>query len=334
VTEELGNHEPRKGWRRFSAWLIWLALAAGIVAAAILIPWKEAWGALADADKAWIALALLVYLANAPLAATLWWLFIPDRFHVAWPRVFEITALTATVRAALPLLAGDASSLGLLTLRGGLEPSAGLLVILLDQLFIGIGKVAVLCATLAFAPLPPFLLTAGRYLIAATAIGLVVMLAVALYERSFEKFASLFPEPLARPLRWLGNVAGHLELLRSPSRTAAASAIAVARKCVELGVTLAVQRAVGIHLPIWSACLLVTALDLATMIPGPPSAIGIFEAAVIFIYRFLGVPPAEAVVAGVLQHAIYLCGDFGCGYAVLLVEQVRRRSRPSPQGGA
>jgi uncharacterized membrane protein YbhN (UPF0104 family) len=330
VIEEGKIGRPRMDWRRTSTWLISLLLVAGAIAAAILIPWKEVWLALAHADKAWIALALLVYLLSAPMSATLWWLFVPPRFRLGWSSVFEITALTATARAALPLLAGDASSLGLLTLRGGLEPSAGLLVILLDQLFIGIGKVAVLCATLAFAPLPPFLLTAGRTLIAVTVFGLVVMVAVALYERSFEKFAALFPEPLARPIRWLGDVAGHLELLRSPTRTAAASAIAVARKCAELGVTLAVQHAVGINLPLWSTFLLVTALDLATMIPGPPSAIGIFEAAVIFIYRFLGVPPAEAFVAAVLQHAIYLCADFSCGYLVLLAEQVRRRLRSAP----
>jgi len=315
-----------------SRWLIWLALAGGAVAAAYLIPWKQTWSALTHADKRWVALAVLIYLASQPMSATLWWLFVPKRFRLGWPRAFEITALTATTRAALPLLAGDASSLGLLTVRGGLEPSAGLLVILLDQLFIGIGKVAVLCATFAFAPLPPFLLAGGRSLIAVVAAGLILMLVVALYERSFERFAALFPEPLARPVRWIGNVAGHMELLRSPSRTAAASAIAIAKKGAEVGAVIAVQHAVGIELPIWSAFLLVTALDLATIIPGPPSAIGIFEAAVIFIYRFLGVPPAEALVAGVLQHAVYLCADFGCGYAVLLVEQLRRWLRPTPQG--
>jgi uncharacterized membrane protein YbhN (UPF0104 family) len=93
----------------------------------------------------------------------------------------------------------------------------------------------------------------------------------------------------------------------------------------EVGVTLAVQHAVGINLPPWSAVLVVTALDLAAVIPGPPAGLGVFEATAMFIYHYLGVPPGTAFAAAVLHHAIYLSTDFGYGYVVLIADQARRR---------
>ncbi len=96
------------------------------------------------------------------------------------------------------------------------------------------------------------------------------------------------------------------------------------KKSIEISATLAIQHAVGIALPPSSALLVVTALNLATVIPGPPASLGVFEATTLFIYNYLGVPPGTAFAAAILQHAIYLTPDIGYGYVVLL--NIGRRS--------
>src|SRR5258708_4313629 len=92
------------GRHRATRWLFWFVLGAAAVAALVLIPWKDAWAALAHARKIWIMAAFAICLAASPVAATQWWLFVPRRFRLSWGRTFEITALTAAARAALPFL--------------------------------------------------------------------------------------------------------------------------------------------------------------------------------------------------------------------------------------
>jgi len=133
------------------------------------------------------------------------------------------------------------------------------------------------------------------------------------------------PARAARWLRGAADLTAHLEILRSPSRTAVVLALVGSRKLIEVGVTLAVQRALGIALPPWSAVLVVTAVNLAAVIPGPPSGLGVFEATALLTYRFLGVPPGMALAAAILQHAVYFATDLGYGYALLAAEAVRRR---------
>jgi len=318
-----GPAGPR--WRHVPAWLVWLALGAAIAAAAWLMPWRTAWAALLEARKVWIAAALAVCLAGTPITATEWGFFLPRRYRLAWRRVFGIVAMTVTARASLPFLAGDASGAGLLVMRGGLDPGAAVLVLTLDQLFTGLGKVAMVCATLVFARLPPFLVAGGAALVVLVLVFLVLMLAASVSGGVLHGLAVRLPARAARWLRGAADLTAHLEILRSPSRTAVVLALVGSRKLIEVGVTLAVQRALGIALPPWSAVLVVTAVNLAAVIPGPPSGLGVFEATALLTYRFLGVPPGMALAAAILQHAVYFATDLGYGYALLAAEAVRRR---------
>jgi uncharacterized membrane protein YbhN (UPF0104 family) len=313
----------RLSFRLVFEWLVWLALAVGAAAAFFLIPWATVWAAFALANKLLVGAALLVCLGSAPLAAGLWSLFIARPSRPSFPTMFAITSLSTMARASLPFLAGDASSVGLLVTRGRLSPAPAVLVITLDQLFTGFGKVAVLCVALAYAPVPPVINRAGMALLVVVAGGTLALLGAAHFGSGLRRFGASLPTWAARPLGWLADISMHLEILRSPLATISALGLTTLRKAIEVAVTLAVQRAVGVHLPLWSAFMLVAAVDLAAVIPGPPSSLGIFEATALFVYRFLGVSPATALVAAILQHAVYLCTDFGWGYAVMTADIAR-----------
>ncbi len=307
-------------------WVFWLVLAAALAAAVFLLPWKDVWAALAHAGKIPLLTAIAICLAGVPVAALQWWLFLPRQYALPAGRVFEITALTFMARATLPFLAGDASSLGYMVMRCGLAPGVALLMLTLDQLFTGLGKLAMVCLTLAFVALPPLLVTAGATLAALVSGFLVVMLAAALYGRVLHGVAAIFPARIERLIRKFADLTEHLELLRSPSRATGALGLTVLKKVIEIGVTLAVAQSVGIDLTLWDAVLVVTALDLAGVVPGAPAGLGVFEATALFIYHYLGVPAGIAFAAAVLHHAIYLGTDFLYGYGVLLIKAARRKT--------
>src|SRR5258706_482251 len=240
---------PGPGFRRrFPIGALLLVYAAAVVAGAFFAPWHETWVALGRARLIWMAAGLGVCLAGAPVAATQWWLFVPRRYRLRWGRVFEITTLTSIARTVLPFFTGDLSALGLLVMRGGLDRGAALLVLGLDQLFTGIGKAALVCAAVVFAPLPASLATPGTTLIALVACALAAMLGAAHYRGSLDQLAAKSWPPLARAIRVIADLAQYLGLLRSPSRASGALALTVVKKSIEISATLAGPHAVGIAL--------------------------------------------------------------------------------------
>jgi uncharacterized membrane protein YbhN (UPF0104 family) len=319
--------------RSFPTWLIWLSLAAALGAAAFLVPWHQVWAALLDANKRMLLIAVAICLTGVPVAVLQWLLLVPSRFRVPFARMFEIVALTVTARGSLPFLAGDASSVGLLVLRGGLTTGAAVLVLTLEQMFSGLGKVAMVCASLASASLPPAFVAAGISLVVMVVGLFVVMLAASHYGRLLHRLAALFPARVENWIRRLADLTDHLELLRHPLRASGVLALMTVKKVIEIAVTLSVANAVGIDLPLWNAVLVVTALDLIGAIPGPPSGLGLFEATAVFVYHALGVSPGLALAAAILQHAVYLGTDFFYGYAVLLAAAFRgKKATPAPPG--
>lgn len=320
----LGIVRPLLTKRPSANLLVSVLVAAGGIVAVLFLPWKDVWASVLHSEMRWCAVALLVCTASAPILATQWALFVPRQYGLSWKRTFQISAIATFARATLPFLAGDVSAAGVLVARGGLDPGAAVMVLTLDQLFGGVGKAVMVGLTLAMIPLPPAFSKGGTIVLLCVGGAFLLLTAAALYGTRLEKFAERLPVRATGLFQALAKTIAHLELLRSPRLICAALVLTTARKIVEIGVTLAVQRAVGIHLPVWSAVVFVTAVDIAAVIPGPPSGLGVFEAAALLIYRFLGIPPATAFVAAVLQHAIYLCCDFGYGYAVLALSRWRR----------
>ena len=78
------------------------------------------------------------------------------------------------------------------------------------------------------------------------------------------------------------------------------------------------ERSLGVALPVSTLPLVLAAVGFATMLSVAPANLGIFEAAAFTAYRWLGVPPAEAMALAVVQHACFLLAMVGPGYALTL----------------
>jgi uncharacterized membrane protein YbhN (UPF0104 family) len=155
----------------------------------------------------------------------------------------------------------------------------------------------------------------------------VLLVAVLLVAWRAERLTRLLESRIpARASRILLAVGTSLAPLRSPRRSGGALVLALAKKAAEALAILCVQHAFGVELPISSALLVLAAVNLATMVPLVPGNLGVYEAAVVVGYAYLGVPAERALGIAAMQHACYFVALALPGYRWLARSPAERSS--------
>lgn len=319
---------PPGGWRgrllRVAALVVVCAL---LVVAARRIDLSRAAHAILAVHPWWIAAALGCYLLILPCWAAQWWLLAPSDRPRRLTRLLGVVAMTASVLNTTPLLVGEAAGVYFLSTYGGIDRAASVGVLAMDQLLVGLAKLCVLGAAAALLPLPP-VMHDGLIALGVGVLVLLLLLTVlardeGLGHRLLRAGTRGLPGRLPAVIE---RVRGALAPLRSPSRAGGAFALALLKKLCEVAAILCVQRAFDVALPAASALLVLAALNLATLLPIVPGNAGVFEAAVVLAYGWLGVPAERALGMAVVQHAAYFVALALPGYAWLLgaVPEARR----------
>jgi uncharacterized protein (TIRG00374 family) len=311
---------PRAGgglgrWARVT---LVLALLAAFVAALRAIDPTRAWEALASVHVEWVAAAVLCYLAILPLWAWQWHLLAPPAPTQTFSAMLRVVTTTSGVLNTTPLLVGEATGVVLLVTLTGLERTAALSVLAMDQLLVGIAKLVVLATAATLAPLPDWMTQAALgliFLVAALAALLLVGASRGLWRSSTQNEspgAGARREPRAtssvpeRLLRALDALPAALAPLRSVRRGGGAMALALVKKAVEVCAMVCMQRAFGIDLPVGAAILALGMLNLSTLLPIVPANVGVYEGAIVLAYSRYGVSVEQAVGLAALQHLCYL----------------------------
>jgi uncharacterized membrane protein YbhN (UPF0104 family) len=145
------------------------------------------------------------------------------------------------------------------------------------------------------------------------------------------------PVTASRPAGVLGRVqhfgaqwAHSLEGLRTPRVFGTSIALALGMKAAELGGILAVQRSLGLDLPVGTALLVLASVNFATVVSVSPGNLGVFEAASFAAYRLTGVSPEQALMLSLLQHVCYLIPMVGVGYVYGGMRVFRNLRDPAP----
>jgi uncharacterized membrane protein YbhN (UPF0104 family) len=182
----------------------------------------------------------------------------------------------------------------------------------MDQLLVGIAKVCVLMLAAWTNDLPAWM-EHGRTTLG-VAVGALLLLLMGAAWRA-DALSRLAAHALpARLARLIAAAAAALAPLRSPPRATGALLLALAKKIAELAAIICIQHAFGISLPLSSALLVLAALNLATLLPIVPGNVGIYEAAVVLAYGWLGVNAERALGLAVVQHACYFAALALPGY--------------------
>ena len=303
---------PRERIARPARLVALLVVTALVVLAARRLSPARVLTELALARPGWILLALLCFVCILPLWALQWRLLVPaERRPRVWT-MLGVVAMTSTVLNTTPLLVGEAAGVFFLVAEAGLSRVAAVSVLAMDQLFVGLAKLLVLAGAATTVTLPIWM-ARGAYALF-TAVGLLLAGVVVVAWRAdhlSRVLDRLIPPRAARLVVALGAA---LEPIRSTSRSGGALALALAKKVAEMLAILCVQRAFGVELHAASALVILAATNLATLLPVVPGNLGVYEAAVVLAYSYLGVPPERALGIAVVQHACYFVALAVPGY--------------------
>lgn len=314
--------------KRARRWLLpamWVALTIALAIALPRLPWERTTQELARVATAWIAAALALNFLTLPLWTLEWTVLVP-RIRVAFGRMFEIVALTAAVLNSIPMLAGEVSAVALLMTRAGLSRGAALSVLAMDQLLVAFAKAGVLALAASLSPLPIWIRGGLLSLVAVFAIAFAALMLLA---HRWERIAARLQATsspgglLSVAVRW----GEHLDTLRDGRRTATVALLAVAKKFAEILAVVAVQLAFGLEPSFVNAVVVVAALALSTLVPIAPANLGVYEATVFGVYRFLGVPAETALGLALVQHLCFLIPSLAPGYVMLTLRQLVPRLR-------
>lgn len=311
------------------AWIAALLVATSLLLLLISrVDWGRAWHELGRVQPLWLVAAVGGNFAILLLWSFQWSVFLPGGRRVAYRRMFETIALMAMVMNSVPYMMGQASGVLLLARRGRVGHTVALSVMALDQLAEGLGKISVLLIVALFIPVPPWLRHGILVLVTAVLSFLVLLLWFAHRHREPAEPPAHGSSSLARSVtHFISRWAHHLEALRSARVFGVGLLLALGMKAAEALAIFAVQRSFGVDLPLWSVLLVLATVGLATMVALVPGNLGVYEAAVFFVYRYIGASPEQALGLALIQHLCYLVPLAGTGYLLLLRQNVLSHRR-------
>lgn len=301
--------------KKTSGIVLMLGLSAGLFYLCFRrVDLRELGQAFGEVRLIFLAPALFATFAILFLKTWQWEIFLGPSQGLRFSRLFQVVSLWLMMVNLLPFWFGEAFLLYLLGKREGLGKTRTFSGIALDQLCEGSSLLAVFALLLFSAPLPGGMREAMRGVVVLISVFFVVLLSLAHRYRNWEEKEPPLGFSWARLRHHFAQWANRLSVLRSVPKMLAAIFLSLCVKSVEAVAIFFLQKGFGLSLPFWTPFLVIAALNLALMIPLAPGNLGIFEATVFFIYRFLGVDSALALSLAILYHLVYALPLIGTGY--------------------
>ncbi len=299
--------------------LAWTVASVCIYFAVQKLQWNSVWEELKNASVFWVSLAVAGNFCILIFGTLQWLNFLPKNYHVGFPRMLEVNALVAMTSNTVPFLAGHALAVVLLAKREKVGHAVALSVIALDQLAEGFAKLSLFLLVAVLTPVPDWMRQGILLALSAILLLFGVLFFFAFRHRHFKVFMGKKSHP-----RWykvwhfVSRWAHHLEALRSVRIFSVGMGTALAMKGAEVFAIWAIQKSLGVDLPLWTIFLVLASVSLVTMVPVSPGNLGVYEAAVFFVYQYLGLPAEQALGLAILQHVCLLIPSIGTGYLILI----------------
>jgi len=274
---------------------------------------RATWKILVASNWWLLALAALANLVfHLGLKAIRWWVMLRPHGHVSLWRTYVYTLAAGAASSALPARAGEVLRATLVRTHGvSIPTSAGIQVM----------EAATETTSLVLVALPlPWMLDlplgvrrAFGWLAVAAGIATLLAVLVIVHGHRLQSFAA-----------WLGRGAS---ALRSWRAAALVGVVTLAARYADAGILILGAHAVGVHVNLWVAFLVILAIDVALIVPSTPGGLGAFEAAVVGGLALLGHPPEHALAFALAYHALQVIP--GTVFGVAAFAWVRaREGRP------
>jgi uncharacterized protein (TIRG00374 family) len=290
------------------------AVSVAVLACLVALATKMSWGRVLDAvrraDGGLLVLAAVLALTALVLQAARWYHVIQPVRRVPFRTVLSASLAGQAASCVLPLRAGEAVRLELLSRATGMSRAAALGTVATDHTVNG-GMMLVLAA---FAPLLLPVPAAAR---AAVWGGIVVVgvLAFALVKLASPADGA---EPQGRIARTLFKLREGLLALRSPRALLGAASSSLLAWIVEMAAAVAALSAFGLqHGPAGGAAV-IFGINLALAAPAAPANVGTFELGAAMALMALGEPSESAAAFALGYHVLMLLPMLLFGGAAVL----------------
>ena len=256
--------------------------------------------ALAGANSNWLALSVLGFLAAFGCTVGAWRAALAAAGGPVGARdAAARLGLGSLVNSFAPAKIGDALKIALLArvidAPGRLWTTSGVYAALAAARALALAGLLVAASATGALPLWPVFALCGA----------VALLAVA---------AAVFPR-WRRDARIMRLLDGFAALERSPRAAARVLAWTAAMVTARLGATVAVTMALGLPHPLLAALVVLSALDLAGVVPLTPGSFGVGSGAVAVVLASRGIGTADALGVGIAMQAVETLVSIGVGTA-------------------
>lgn len=297
--------------------VVWLALGVGLVWLAGSLDWRAAWMAATAADPKWVLAAFACSILGLPL-----WTFAWRALLVAPPAfapLFATQAVTLAAIQGLSVIGGGGIGAWLLARRLGLSAGAVVSILALDQTLTGLVKITIVGVAFTLAPVPTEIRAVVAGILAAILALAFAVFALSHADRLGARLARGRSGAAARLWAIGADFAMGLAAARSPRRFSAAFCFYLTRRLFDGAAILCVQQACGFPVSLQTGLLVLASVSLASVIPGPPGSVGLYEAAVMLAYAAVGVAPEKALALALVQHVAYLAAMVLPGIVTLAI---------------
>ncbi|MDX6596871.1 MAG: glycosyltransferase 2 family protein [Gaiellales bacterium] len=289
------------------------AAVAGIVVSVVFgwlavrgLDFHEVRRAIGRAGPAWILAAVVVSMLGVAMRSERWRALFPRASRPAPVPTFWASQIGLLANNVLPLRAGELVRTLALCRESGLRRTAVLATVGVERVF-DLAVIAVL--QLAVASHLPDAPVARRFTLLALAILAIVVvvvavLAVAPARRVAGDVLIRLPVLRTRGSVLIDSLRTGLAALRDRQLAAVALLWTLASWLVLAVAGWCVLRAFDLHLPWHAAIFLLVAVTFAQAVPASAGSVGVFELAARSALVAYGVPPAVALSAGLVLHAV------------------------------
>jgi uncharacterized protein (TIRG00374 family) len=266
----------------------------------------EVRSAIGDASPTWILAAIGAALVGVTMRSERWRALFPRESRPGPVPTFWATQVGLLANNVLPVRAGELVRVLALSRESGLRRTAVLATVGVERVF-DLAVIAVLQLAVA-SRLPDADVTHRFTLLAAAILAvtavLVVVLAIAPVRRQAGALLMRLPVLRTRGGVVIDSLRTGLAALRNRQLAAVALLWTLASWIVLALSAWCVLQAFDLNLPWHAALFLVIAVTFAQAVPASAGAVGVFELAARSALVAYGVPPAVALSAGLVLHAV------------------------------
>jgi uncharacterized membrane protein YbhN (UPF0104 family) len=308
-----------------------VALVRGLVGVAALafvahhLSWREVWGAL---RRARVALLVAVVAINALMltvrAARLQVLLSPARASLA--SLFRAVVASSAINNVFPLRAGDVARLYMLESCAGIGKSAAMAIAVVEKLLEVVVLAALALVAIGFAPHQSpnrsWALRTGAVALGLAVVSLIILSRMADGRR--RRLPGFLRAAAAR-------IAPGMAVLRSSEATAETLGASLAAWSCEIAMIILCARAIGLHVPLVLAVVVLLGINLAMAVPALPANAGTFESAAAVVLVFARVAKPTAVAFALLYHLVQVVPVTLAGLGLLARSGLQFGSHETPE---